>query len=949
MKVSGSSSSISAARVVGAVLATMIGSSFVCVDAVYFGHADPQPFLAATCRRSAYIDWQNQRVMYQPGIDIHSVDGNGLVDEEITPCRYTGDANAWLACVANWEPHYVPSFTAATLNRPITPEVVSEKTAQVGAAIGAAAGVGLAVATGGWAAPLIVPGVSFAAQAVGAAIGYAIGNTVGRDKHPGWTDTSNEYYPMDAWDQEDVPNYNQDKMAFTVLNDPGRNAVRHIALFSNGQEGCEGYPQLTYGTNEGWKNRVDTYMGSQSNPTRASTRKWHTGPATLDKRGAAGIFMDGFKKPHSYGEDLRVFDLDHTLVVAMADTAFCYPGWYTQIIGSVVGKTFMGRCNVGNSQRLNNKMLRGWKRWLNEHVWWSNIQGVMFYGMSRGGCFATRFADYLFTTTRELTTNTFTIEGKQHTGTKLILETVDAVCNPNEWQDGVATSKSGTRKGIRSPYPYVWSDYIFTPVFESNDRPFHPKNHAITNPPGLPRSRCNGIDTSKLFAGVDRRNIRWLNTVAGADVVEWDGFGKEIWAFCDYNTATFTYRDSGPNKNKKAPVSEFQNLYLNFGDVPVWEGQVPRPFVTNKSRTYVSKADILNGNTGYSNFPMQDRCDVWYKQYWTPVTHGFVGSGHGQMNTMSPTTNHAPCYGSSSCGFGTRNTWQPIGNETLGPYSPRLNTCVPNPRADMDHVYKHLKHAKDAAAEWFTIGDKQIPELLITTSPLSITVTGWKPNPFYRPVTPCELRVAQKSTQGPSDDEGDIVSVWAAKFTKHKTRCYQRTVNPEEAADIVDSSIREAISQLVDRKVIDDTADVDTMLPMLREELINALIDPAQDLLGNTCESIIDELPLGADEEEMLCASFASGIKPSYIMSQYPGFYVQSPNAIDKLARRCSSYLPGTSQNGAALESAYWATAHEEDEDTEHPVYDESKYPPFKDTTPLPAYEDGEEDDFVEA
>lgn len=825
--------------VIGAILG-LAASAATTADAFWFGHQDFDHFNPSSCDKGHHVHWDLQGVPYQIDAPRDVADPTYGVGEDAHPCPKPGQPGRD-QCLKNWYKHYYPSYSKVWFHRPR-----GEHYAKGAAAFWGPVGM------------------------------YLFGHN--GKKHSQWDKNSGPLAPMRAWDDAGVEKHNQDSLVFTVLNKPAKGDVKFIAFIVNGQEGCEGYPQTTVGTNDGWKYRIEAYVGAQSNKGK-STTDWTTGPATIDNRGAAALFVNGFKNPQSYGEDLRVFDLDHTLVVAVPENGFHYPGTMTTIIGGAAAKA-LGKCNPGNNQRLNNEMLRGWKTWVGENVNWSNIQGFFGYGMSRGGCFVTRFADFLFAGTKELQENKYTIGNTVHTGAKLILETVDPVCNPAEWNDGVSSYWKETPDAIRSPFAWIWSDYTFQPIWEVTGRPYHPKEKNDgdnTSPFGLPRNRCNGIHVNKLFNGVDKKNIRWLNSVAGADVLEWGSanFGKEIWAFCDVDTATASYIDvnrySGVPLNQKAWVSEYQNLMKDFGGNTILDGKLSSSEIFPSSTK--TKAQMMTDDR--SNHPMPDRCDVWYKQSWKPFTHGWMGSAFGQENTMSWSTNHAPCWGASSCGYGTKDSWQPIAGEYLNVFEWQvpLTTCVPNKRADVDYVYKHLKHASDAAAEWFPLGEptRQSVKVDLKTGTFTTVV---EPNERYRPVTSCGAR--QFGTQAPKDGDTKNSLPWNAKFEKQALQCSE-PVGEEEDGFCV--------------PVVADT-------PLTAEQL--------KEICGAACEGF-EPAPIKLDSA---CQAFAAGAKLSDLMIDQPEIYKATPNTFDALAAACSpgAGAPASEPNpiNAFLEEEYF-------------------------------------------
>jgi len=146
-------------------------------------------------------------------------------------------------------------------------------------------------------------------------------------------------------------------------------------------------------------------------------------------------------------------------------------------------------------------------------------------------------------------------------------------------------------------------------------------------------------------------------------------------------------------------------------------------------------------------------CESWYKAFFVPWTHGMVGGAYSQANTYynptepSSSSDFVPCPGQSGCGY-VRNPHgtYPAGSAFTNP-SGFINwiqdsaawvqsvqqaqvdhtaipgvaaiTCKPNERADLDLVYKHVKHAAKAAQSWFSF----------PCPPVSFSISGCQPRP----------------------------------------------------------------------------------------------------------------------------------------------------------------------------------------------------------------------------
>lgn len=279
--------------------------------------------------------------------------------------------------------------------------------------------------------------------------------------HPNWVAGPFKVF-KDAGVTDNILKY----LNFAVLNHPPVQDIQYIAFFASGQQVCFGQNQVVSGADGEWRRQINQATGGGKKKS-----SWTTGLTHIDKRSMAGIFMDGQNKPTSYGIDLRVFDLTKTLVVDILDTSFQYPADLAQTLGEV------GNCNTGNSLSQNNKVLKGWKLWLDQHVQWGNIKGFFGSGFSRGGCFVTRLAHNLFKHDPVLRCNA-----------KLILETFDPVCHPQEWDKEVENNNLLTNNNVRNPFKHS-------------------------------SQKCHQIKVSNLFGDLPRQNIRWLNTITGEKVV----------------------------------------------------------------------------------------------------------------------------------------------------------------------------------------------------------------------------------------------------------------------------------------------------------------------------------------------------------------------------------------------------------------------------------------------
>ena len=614
------------------------------------------------------------------------------------------------------------------------------------------------------------------------------------DKHPQWEPYNGDASPLRVWDDAGVSKDLQRRLSFSVLNKPARQNVKYIAFFVNGMESCKGYPQSATGSDDGWKINIvnrDNSGSCNNKPKRDPHEgyKWTNGDMYISKHGLAAHYLSQAGSPNTYGQDLTVFPLAETLVINVPDAAFGYPGMPTlyNLAGYMGAGKMVKRCNVKNSFNDNKKLLEGWVNWLDYKVDWGNIKGFYGVGASRGGCFVTKMADILF-------------QGKlKYNGAKLILETIDPVCAPSELDDYRYTD--GFSKQIDMPdsamiyaafavilglslllllIPGVnivaalaiagfgiaaltWTSgdasiLAASPLANIGDdrQIVYPKNH---NDNWKEQNQCHIMKLDKMFGNMPREDIRWLNTLAGENVLGGNVDWTTINAFCSDKTmgpATnihtgltvvsdslqngsvdeTAHEDIKPKGSPKEwqnrfsrnedgnPIGQglyFQNLWLDFENNAFVSG----PTGTNSAEwevnpvSWESVSTTWDAATGWptnppnptllpkSNNPMpgfgqhSPACGSWYKQAWTPFNHLLTTAA-----IYTPANPYAdgvgvPCYGQASCGYGVHEPANADGTFPL-PLQKRevkVKNCVPSPRADLDVSYKHSKHAHDAAQE----------------------------------------------------------------------------------------------------------------------------------------------------------------------------------------------------------------------------------------------------------
>ena len=588
-----------------------------------------------------------------------------------------------------------------------------------------------------------------------------------KDKAPQWSIGTGTASPLGAWDWRGVSQDTQQRLSINILNNPGASNTKYIAMFVNGLESCKGYPQSATGSDDGWKikiNNRDNGDTCNNKPKRDPHLgyKWFTGEMHTSKHALANIFVSAPGSPNTYGQDLSVFPIEETLIISVPDAAFSYPGmpeFYGFAGAAGVGK-MVKRCNVYNSFDENKAYVDAWVEYLGFKVEWGRIKGFYGMGASRGGCLVTKIADQLFSGP---------LDGK---GAKLILETLDPVCAPAEldnyrYKTGFARlGKTAGEVGltllvsILNPLGLLggltlgqlfWTQgdksvLAGSPMANLGDN-MEIRYPIDDNKNWKEQNQCNMMKLDKMFGSTPRKDIRWLNSVSGENVLGGNVDWTAIYAFCSDKTmgpatnihtgqtVSNLYNDSidaqlgqdikgrghpddwierfsrNEDGNPIGTGLKFQNLWLDFNNNAFVSGPTD-PWTVNP----ISWQSVSNPHDNNNPFPLPNSnnpmpgfgqhspaCDSWYKQVWVPFNHQTTTAGIYVHGNPSADSVGVPCFGQSSCGYGIHEPQNPDGSFPLPlqQRSMKAKNCIPFPRADIDFTYKHAKHAHQAYIELF--------------------------------------------------------------------------------------------------------------------------------------------------------------------------------------------------------------------------------------------------------
>jgi len=231
--------------------------------------------------------------------------------------------------------------------------------------------------------------------------------------------------------------------------------VKFLVFVVAGKQASSGTPQ--------------TNTGQRDNHMKEWTKKAAVHNYGIDKRSVAVQFLKGNK-----------FPMANTLFFNVLNAQFDHEDSYNERMA----------------------ILKGWITFLSDKIEWANLQGVYFNGMSRGGCFVSRFL-------HELTQSSSTSAANWQ-NVKIILSTNDPVCKHDEWLLDLNSGEDGK----------------------------------VSNPlTGRPDWRCMKGDLDNAFRDsswslLPRSNICWNNIFAGDPALD-IGFNLGR-AFCHKNTVGLT-------------------------------------------------------------------------------------------------------------------------------------------------------------------------------------------------------------------------------------------------------------------------------------------------------------------------------------------------------------------------------------------------------------------------
>lgn len=293
------------------------------------------------------------------------------------------------------------------------------------------------------------------------------------NKHAQW---DSGYY--NSWEETGVNNSNQKDLTFAILNDPGKNNIEHIALFSAGyQDKEQGASNIITGQQSNWRDNINVAFGSNN---------WNDYAYPLDRRSAVWNGLYGNSQPWSYGQDMRLLGSDtasKTLVVAVFDAAYANPNFTNGLIKSM-------------SQEQLNSVHDGWVNFFRKKTKFGQLKSIFLMGMSRGGCFVMNLARRLMQ-----------IPEFSHpdNDVKLILETMDPVCDDSEIKNFDANVPQSSANNPFSP------DWMAQETILGNTFTF------------MESFKCLKFPFKSLFSWYDSsspkwNNLRWKNSVSGASV-----------------------------------------------------------------------------------------------------------------------------------------------------------------------------------------------------------------------------------------------------------------------------------------------------------------------------------------------------------------------------------------------------------------------------------------------
>lgn len=418
-------------------------------------------------------------------------------------------------------------------------------------------------------------------------------------EHTGSSVHPSLYYSgeMRSWRDEGVSKGHEKDLTFSILNQPARANVKYIAFFVAGQQGGD-----HLGNYGGWFEVATGSFQDWNSPSNFPTDQISVSRGLDSKSGAYRFYTES-----ALG---KIFPRSETLIIDVFDAAFYYLE------------------NGGEKDAI----LDGWISYLENKVIWSNIKGLFGQGFSRGGCFVARFYDRLMSKKTQLQTNA-----------KLILETLDPVCKPSEW-DNVKTDIN-----------------MDNPVNSGNYYTF-------------------GSRLGNLFSGMPKDNIRWSSYVGGNAVAGIAHAYTHINAW-HISSATVTSGSTtvtfGVNAYGFLNPAKDDILYTNtgarIGQVSSVSGNTVTLY-TAPSFSYTGSFSIngqsSNGIDWYFKTPAGN---TWYEQHWVDEDHCSIGEAQPNPTDFVRTQlDHAHAAGVE---FGTQTYNLPPTYGAWSACTARANAC----------------------------------------------------------------------------------------------------------------------------------------------------------------------------------------------------------------------------------------------------------------------------------
>lgn len=414
-----------------------------------------------------------------------------------------------------------------------------------------------------------------------------------------------------SWKNGGVSKAHEKDLTFSVLNQPAKANVKYIAFFVAGQQGGDGL-----GNYSGWFENV---TGSFQDWNSNSNFPYNQLSVTRGLDSKSGAYR--FYTESGLG---KIFPREETLIIAVFDAAFYY-------------------LDGGNEK---SDILDGWRHYLENKVVWNNIKGLYGHGFSRGGCFVARFYDKLISEKPVLETNA-----------KLILETLDPVCKPTEWNINVASAD------------------------QNMDNPANAGNYFTF-----------ASKLGNLFSGMSKDNIRWKSYIGGNSVAaiahayshaQGTFIGSASWpkiSATQGSTSVSYSATSAPHLNPSAG----DMLYTTSGALI---GTVSS--VTASSMTLTAGA-LVSHNGGYSingqstdngiNWSFKTPAgNVWYQQTWVDEDHCSIGEANpNPFDFINAQLAHAQA---AATEFGLQKF-------NLPPTYSAWSACTPRPNACGGYLYR---------------------------------------------------------------------------------------------------------------------------------------------------------------------------------------------------------------------------------------------------------------------